>query len=236
MLAVVAYNRQETPVSSYRIVFLDTLNQFIGKKDIDSLLAQEYTIKEATLGQLDMGELEDRIESIPAVKNAEIYSKLDGHLMLEIHTEKPLISVINQQQEHYYIAQSGSLIPPGNNYVPRLPVANGHISLAYADSVNLKNPGAHFTTAAGLYKIAKYIDQHKFWQAQIEQLYVTEKGEYEMLPRVGAHVILLGDTTQMQWKFRKLYALYKQGFKRKNWNDYEEINLKFGNQVVCSKR
>jgi len=53
---------------------------------------------------------------------------------------------------------------------------------------------------------------------------------------VGAHIIEFGDINAHEEKFDKLYALYSQGLKREGWNKYIRINLKYKEQVVCTKR
>ncbi|MEP7169164.1 MAG: cell division protein FtsQ, partial [Bacteroidota bacterium] len=74
-----------------------------------------------------------------------------------------------------------------------------------------------------------------FWNAQVEQIYVTEQSEIELIPRVGNHRIILGDASQLDEKFNKLMIFYKQGLNNTGWNNYNTINLKFTNQVVCTK-
>ena len=80
-----------------------------------------------------------------------------------------------------------------------------------------------------------FITHDKFLKAQIDQVYVTEGGEFELIPRIGNHVILLGKAVDLDDKFRKLYAFYKLGLNKIGWNKYNIINIKYKNQVVCSK-
>ncbi len=60
---------------------------------------------------------------------------------------------------------------------------------------------------------------HPFWSEQIVQIYVNRKGEYELIPRVGAHQILLGSMEQWEKKLRNLELLYRQGLSR-IWMEY----------------
>jgi cell division protein FtsQ len=87
----------------------------------------------------------------------------------------------------------------------------------------------------GLYKLAKYISHDPFLKAQIDQIYVTELNEFELIPRVGNHVIMLGTADDLDDKFRKLIVFYHLGLNKIGWNKYNVINIKFKNQVVCSK-
>jgi cell division protein FtsQ len=87
-----------------------------------------------------------------------------------------------------------------------------------------------------LLEMADLIQSDPFWDSQIVQVYVNGKGEYELIPRVGSHIILLGTGEQIETKFFKLRTLYEEGFSRQGWNQYEIINLKYDKQVICTKR
>ncbi|MBN2763484.1 MAG: hypothetical protein JXR41_10365, partial [Bacteroidales bacterium] len=86
-----------------------------------------------------------------------------------------------------------------------------------------------------VFKLARYIEQDEFWRAQIQQIYVTASGEFELIPRVGSHVIEFGRADAMEEKLYKLKLLYLQGFNKIGWNHYSRINLEYDNQIVCIK-
>jgi len=52
---------------------------------------------------------------------------------------------------------------------------------------------------------------------------------------LGDHVILLGSAEELGDKFSRLLAFYKFGLNKIGWNKYNFINIKYKNQVVCSK-
>jgi len=64
---------------------------------------------------------------------------------------------------------------------------------------------------------------------------VNERHELELIPRKGNHVVLLGDTQELKEKMNKLFIFYTQGLNKIGWNNYQVINIKYKNQVVCSK-
>jgi cell division protein FtsQ len=84
--------------------------------------------------------------------------------------------------------------------------------------------------------LASFIADDPFWDAQIVQVYVNQKREFELVPRVGTQIILFGDRSRMEQKFFNLATLYHEGFRQKGWNRYEIINLKYNHQVICTKR
>jgi cell division protein FtsQ len=65
---------------------------------------------------------------------------------------------------------------------------------------------------------------------------VNGKGEFELIPRVGAHIIEFGKAEDIEEKFEKLWILYNEGFYNTGWNQYDKISLKYKNQAVCTKR
>lgn len=87
-----------------------------------------------------------------------------------------------------------------------------------------------------LYDLAKFINEDKFWNSQISQIYVNENNDIEMIPRVGSHTIVFGEAHEIEKKFQKLFIFYKKGLNNTGWNNYSSINLKYKKQVVCTKR
>ncbi|MFT6138169.1 MAG: cell division protein FtsQ [Salibacteraceae bacterium] len=87
-----------------------------------------------------------------------------------------------------------------------------------------------------LFDLARFITNDKFWNSQISQIFVNKNNDVEMIPRVGNHTIVLGEATELEEKFQKLLIFYKKGLNNTGWNNYSNINLKYKNQVVCTKR
>jgi cell division protein FtsQ len=90
-------------------------------------------------------------------------------------------------------------------------------------------------TIYDVYTLARFISGDSFWKAQIEQIYVNNQFEIELIPRVGSHIIEIGTAENIEEKFENLKLLYLEGFNKIGWNQYERINLKYKNQVVCTK-
>ena len=87
-----------------------------------------------------------------------------------------------------------------------------------------------------VYKVASFVANDTFWSANTQQIFVNELQEIELVPRVGDHRILIGDTTDLQNKFHRLFMFYQKGLSTTGWNKYSLINLKFKDQVVCTKK
>ncbi len=206
--------------------------------DADMIKTDVYKTYDTLIGQrisdIDQVQIEDFVNQNSYVKNAEVYSTLTGHLKIKVTQKKPLLRVINDRGAHYYIDDEGTAMPVKTGYTTRILVASGKIATPYADTINLIN-NENFPVLKDLYNLALYIRNNDFLEAQIEQIYVNEKNEYELVPKVGRQLILFGDITDMEEKFEKLIVFYQEGMKKAGWDTYRTINLKYKNQVVCAK-
>jgi cell division protein FtsQ len=91
------------------------------------------------------------------------------------------------------------------------------------------------TLMDSLYTLASYIHKDKFLNAQIQQVYINSDREIELIPYIGKQTILLGDISDMDTKFHNLVLFYKKAISRSGWSTYNYINLKYKNQIVCTK-
>lgn len=177
--------------------------------------------------------------SNPYLESAHVYATIDGIIRIEVAQRNPVVRVINYNNEHFYIDNKGGFMPIGDDYSTRVPVASGFIfdrmtqrSLAFAV------PMVDTTSKPILeqvYEVAGFIQKDGFWNSQIEQIYVNQKFEIELVPRVGNHTILLGNSENLQTKMDNLLMFYQEGASKLGWQSYSKLNLKFANQVVCTR-
>jgi cell division protein FtsQ len=177
---------------------------------------------------------------LAAVKNAEVFLSLQGVLTVTVEQRQPLVRVFNNRGESGYLDNLGHFMPLSHKYTARVLVANGHYSDGLwafdAKEVAENDSLTKVLVLDDVYRLASFIDKHPFWKAQINQVYYNRNHEFELIPRVGTHVILLGKAEQIEEKFGKLFAFYKKGLPYTDWNRYDHINLKYKNQVVCTKK
>ena len=214
--------------------------QFINVKGAEKLIMQAYPgLAGTALSELNTGQMEAVLLKEKAIKNAQVYKTVEGSLVVEITQRTPVIRVQDRDHQHFYLDSEGYVITPVRSYTPHILLANGFIEGKYRKMKNVlygEDQASTAGTMEGLLDLASIIDRDPFWKSQIVQIYVNKKGEFELIPRVGSHIILFGTNEQMEDKFFKLRTLYHEGFSRKGWNQYEIINLKYERQVICTKR
>ena len=82
----------------------------------------------------------------------------------------------------------------------------------------------------------EYINHDNFWSAEIDQLYVDDEDEIDLIPRLWNHVVHLGTVENYEGKLRNLQTFYEKVMPEVGWNKYETIDLEYKDQIVCRKR
>ena len=84
-----------------------------------------------------------------------------------------------------------------------------------------------------LYDFSRLVYEDKFWSKQILQVYINYNGDAELVCLVGNQKIVFGALSNPKVKLEKLKRYYEEVVDKVGWKKYEEINLKFENQIVC---
>ncbi len=169
-------------------------------------------------GDLKMNDMENILTKNMTIQKAEVYIGISGDLKIEITERNPILRVIPDARTGYYICDDGTKIPLSNNYTPDLIPATGFMN----DKIDRK-----------LYYIVGFVNNNSFWKEQIQQFFVSENQDVSFVPFTGVHEVILGDTSNLDEKFKKLEVFYKKGLSKLGWNKYKLINLKFKGQVIC---
>lgn len=189
---------------------------------------------------VDVTRIESGLRSIPSVAAAEVYHTMDGVLHARVSQRVPIVRVFNQDGSSFYIDKNGWTMPTSASYTARVPVVTGHLDEPGAAhgvyfvhaSDSLKR---HFLSDE-IHRLAVFIAADPFWAAMVDQVIVNPDGEFELVPRVGAQCVLLGDASVLDQRFAKLRIFYEKGIARSDWRRYARIDLRFADQVVCTKR
>ncbi len=242
MLFIFSRQYNNTECKAIEINILDSLNiKLIEKKDI-LLLVNKYT-NNKTVGfdfkTIKLNKLEEKLNQNPYLKSVEVYRKSKGVLRIEITQRKPILRIINNKGNSYYIDKEAVLIPFTKNYSSFQIIANGNIELDFnftnKDSLPVLNKNnENHKILNDLYTLAYFINENEFYSAQIEQIYVNQLNEFELIPRVGNHLIEFGTVENFEIKFENLKIFYEKALSKVGWNKYTKISVKYNNQIVGS--
>jgi cell division protein FtsQ len=221
------------------------VNTFIDEEDVkDFFKERKDSILHASLKNIDVNGLEKALNSHPAIENAEISVDVNGDLKIDVTQRTPLVRVMNLDGESYYIDNTSKLMPLNDKYTARVIVATGIIMEPYAAryqfSVNSISNNELFSKVSVLddiYNISVFISKDSVLASMIHQINITTEKEIELYPSIGNHKIIFGEAKDFEEKFNKLKLFYTEGLnKTDGWNKYSTINIKYKNQVVCTKK
>ncbi len=239
MLTLVSAKRKDIECSNIKVNIKDKSEYlFIEDSDVVSIINEN---SDRLMGQpiekINIDKLESLLSVHPSIKKADVYRNIRGDLSVRITQRKPLMRVIDKNRESYYIDIEGKVMPLSQKYTAHVIIVNGNFNEPYAKNKELnviKDENAS-PKLKQLFTLATYIYNNEFLKSQIEQIYVSGS-KVELVPRVGTHIIEFGHINDIEEKFMKLDALYKQGLPANGWNKYKTINLEYKNQVICTKR
>jgi len=231
ILGFVSGEADEVLCNRIDVVLSDSVHsRFVTDTDIRAMfLSEGLQLQGYPMKEINTRELESLLEKNAYIKEAEVSSDVSGRMEIRLEQRVPLLRIMPDGKEGFYLDTEGEVLPLSQQFVPHIFLVSGKIENADGSASALKQLGE-------IYHFCTHVTEHPFWSDQIVQLYVNRKGEYELIPRVGAHQILMGSMEQWELKLRNLELLYQQGFSAYGWNNYRTINLKYTNQVICTKR
>lgn len=242
-LAFSARESDKIPCSDIHIqVDHSTGNFFLTNDDVlEMIWSKGDSLVGKPISSIPIGVYEQHISADPSVKRAEVYKEQSGVFAVKVYQREPILRVIASDGASFYLDKDGAVMPISENYTARVPVAGGFIhekqfEMLRYNVLEMSDSLKQLSCLDDLYHLAKFIREDSFWKAQIQQIVVSENGEFTLVPTVGDHHILLGSIDKMDQKFKKLLLFYKKGLNKTGWDQYSHINLKYKDQVICTKK
>jgi cell division protein FtsQ len=213
-------------------ILIPGANNFIEREEINAILkSSQGDIIGRNLEGVNLHEIEKSIGANPYIAFVKVYAEMNGSVYVEVRQRQPVLRIINQAGQDYYVDSEGLKVPVSSNFTADVIVASGKIMEPFNGRLDT------LSTSLGkdLYKMALFFSANKLWDAQIEQLFVNDKSQVELVPRVGNQHILLGDASNLPTKMENLATFYKEVMPHVGWNVYKEINLMYKDQIVAVK-
>lgn len=203
---------------------------FIDKKAISDLLSGNMNIKGKMIKQIELNKIEARLENNPWIKNAELFFDNGQVLQVRIEERQPFARIFTVTGASFYIDSSGEYLPLSDKFFAKLPVFTGFPS----DKPKLR--GADSALMQQVKQVSAYLAGDPFWMAQIAQIDITPERTFEMVPVIGRHIIVFGDGSDCEKKFRRLMIFYQQVLSEAGMDLYERVNVQYARQVIGTKK
>lgn len=223
--AVYFYGSSQNQVcNQLEIIIKDSVEaQFLGEKDIVNLIKNKDLLPIGKkMKEINTLAIRDTILTNKLVQTAEVYSTQKGVIVANITQRKPILRIISDTKGSFYIDSKREKMPVSTNFAVYVPIATGAIDEAFAQNE--------------LYDFAVFLNDNPDWDAWIEQIVVKPNKDVELVPRMGDFKIMFGKLNNYPEKLSKFALFIEKGLNVIGWNRYSEINLKYDNQIVCTKK
>ena len=232
LLSFINVKKQTVKCTDVKIL-IPGADNFIEREEIDAILKEDQgVLLGRNLENINIHKIEKKLQSNPYIGFAKVYVDMDGVLHIEVKQRQPILRILNENGQDFYIDNDGLKMPISSNFTANVLVATGHITEVFGSRID----SLHTQLARDLYKTAQYIKKDTLWDSQIEQIVVDQKNDIELIPRVGNQRIILGDADSLEKKMKNLLLFYKKAMPQVGWDTYRTINIKYTNQIVCEKR
>ncbi len=214
------------------VLSLKSGEKLISERDVRQALLRAFgnTLEGTELVGLEVERMERVLEEDPFVLNAETYIDQRNIFHVKIQQREPVLRVLDNNGGNYYLDKNGVKMPPSNNFAARVLVATGNVAPYTLDFRKKKR-----TTLKDLFSLTETLLADDFFASFIQQIHVSNTGEFILVPLIGDQKILLGSVRKLEDKLRRLKIFYQQGMPYAGWRAYQSINLKYNGQVVCQK-
>lgn len=201
---------------------------FVSKEQIKKALFEQrhLSVNTMNLGQVDLKKMESILMNNPWVENAQIFVDNQKQLNIHVTQRKPQLRVFDQIGNTYYIDAAKQILPISENYT--------HYELLFVNVPVVKEDSIGNELKNKMINLAQYIKKDSFWQAQTAHVLVNNANDFQIVPVIGNHKILLGNTDDIDKKLENVFAFYKNVLTKIGWEKYEIIDARFNNQIVAS--
>jgi len=205
--------------------------EYVSKKQILKTISggRPDLMKGQLVKTFDLQQLEELLERNLWIRNAELFFDNNDVLHVDITEREPVARVFRTNGQSFYIDDMGEQLPVTNDQVARVPVFTSFPTETTAarkkDSLLQQQ----------VKEMGRYILRNDFWMAQVEQVNIINY-EFELIPKLGNHMIQFGAAEKMEPKFNRLLLFYRQIMNKTGWNYYSALDVRFDKQLVAVRR
>lgn len=209
------------PIDQVHVVFNEEQSHFVTSQEIQNDLEKNFLDTSfINRTMLDLGKIEQSVLDNQLIKDADVYITLDGKLIVEIVQKKAVARFINSDHS-FYLDEDGLQMPLSGNFSKRVPMIGGDLK------PQLLEP---------LKQMLTVITQDEFLKSDITGIVIKSDDNLLLYSRTNKFDIEFGTLDEIQKKLDNYKAFVQYSLQDDvSIDNYKKINLKFTQQVVCTK-
>ena len=217
LMSFAVKNEQKNERRINLIEFDKSMDRFVSKEEI---LNRCFLLKNDTRDiSLDIARIEENIKQIPQINDVSVYLNHDGNIDIKLKERVPILRIYNSNTS-YYLDENCKVMPISKLFTARKLIVSGNVEDFSSNDL------------CELYFI---IESDEFYKNLITHISL-EKNNVVLITRIKNFQINIGDLTFLETKFNNLMSFYNKIIKFKGWDYYYEVNLKYNDQIICSKK
>jgi cell division protein FtsQ len=202
------------------VVFVGDNAPFVNQETVNKLLIENNRDAQSIdKDKLDLNKLEKVLNNHEMIEKSQVFVSVDGVLKALVKQKTPIARVFDGDQS-FYIDYEGNVMPLSTNFTARVPLVSGEI--------NKKN-------SEKLSELFRIIHNDEFLKKNIIGVQIMPNGSLKMGNRNFNYQIDFGGAVRMKAKFNNYKAFFQKAVLDSSLYKYKIIDLRFAQQVVCTK-
>ena len=204
---------EEQLVNNINQINIDNQNKFIEKTKIFEICDSDIN------SQKDINLIENQIKNHPQIKDAHVYIQHNGDIDINLIERIPLVRVFDNNNSYYLDTDCKPM----------------QLSSRYTSSNLIINGDLVFYNENEICNLYHHIKSNSFLESLVTQIYL-QKQNIILITRFKDLEINIGSLDSLEVKLDNLLAFYEKIIKFKGWNYYTSVNLKYHDQIICTKK
>ena len=202
------------------VIFVGNNNNFVDAKTVNKLLIENKSdVKTIEKLEVDLDKLEKTINKQEMIQKSEVFVSVDGVLKAIVVQKTPVARVFNDEGS-FYIDYEGNRMALSDNFTARVPLISGEITAKNKEKLK---------------DLLKMIYDDDFLKKNIIGIQISASDDLIMMNRNFNYQIEFGKMSNVERKFKNYKAFFQKAVLDSTLTKYKNINLKFTQQVVCTK-
>jgi cell division protein FtsQ len=202
------------------ILFVGNTEPFVKQETVNKLLIENNEgVSSIQKVNLDLNKLEKNLNAQEMIEKSDVYVSIDGVLKAVVRQKTPIARIFDNEGS-FYIDYEGNRMPLSTNFTARVPLVSGGIN---------KNNNED------LAQLLRIIHDDPFLKKNIIGIEIMPNGSLKMHNRNFDFQIDFGKLINMEHKFKNYKAFFQKAVLDSSLYKYKKIDLRFTEQVVCTK-
>lgn len=201
----------------------EAARNFVTAAQVRSLMA-DWKMDNANMAASEVAvqRLEDRLNAVDNIEEATVWRLPDNRIRVSVKPMVPVARVFDGARS-YYINRAGKRLTANRHYRLDVPVVCGHF-----DSLH---------PATDIVPVVDWLQADSARINLVQQIVVEPRSrDIILVPMIRGHVINMGDADHLDSKMSRVLAMYRDVLPIKGWEYYDTISVKWGGQVVATRR